>query len=94
MFYRLYQTSLYWFFNAYQYGDNNICKFNLCISVTNIFFALLSNLKKIFYVQGLSLVLKGKKKDNKHEVIKNILASITDDIFLNIDSVIGPKVHP
>lgn len=26
--------------------------------------------------------------------LKNILASITDDISMNIGSVIGPKVHP
>lgn len=78
-----------------QNRDNNICKFSLCISVTNIFFLLCyQTLQIFFYVQGSFLVLKGQKKTTNMKWLKNILASITDDISMNIGSVIGPKVHP
>lgn len=52
------------------------------------------NLKNIFfYVQGLFLVLKGQKKTTNMKWLKNILASITDDVSMNKGSIIGRKVH-
>lgn len=63
--------------------------------MTNIFFLLCyQTLQIFFYVQGSFLVLKGQKKTTNMKWLKNILASITDDISMNIGSVIGPKVHP